>query len=531
MQPIIKSISEISNSAVFQLSAKITDFQEAVLKVFKKKEFATIIDSKIQLYVTILLFEDKNHSENNVHVEVSEELAGDHDMYRLQCALSNLKFENEGTYCKILIDTRQYQESGSEKKDSNSVKFISVEPKWSFDQIILTEEVKSRLMRAIAIIEHQDIIFDTLEYSKIDRSTKSIICFYGAPGTGKTITADAIANYLGKKIMISSYAQIESKYVGDGAKNLRAIFKAAEEQDAVLFMDEADSFLSKRIESTDSSSDKHYNRMSNELFQLLEDFNGCVIFSTNLMTDVDKAFKSRIIDSIMFPLPDKEGRIKMLKHMVPSKYLTNVFSDEELDIFASELVGFSGRDIRKSLLLTYANIAPKIKEVGVENYVWNKKDFCSGFNDVKETVEIVEEIPIEDVQKFTDKLKDKRKLFEVAKHAISVDGLALDSRELALMDELSQQLLNIPFAEENITPSMTLVDICEEASDELKLSIVDTAIRVMTIDGELSNEECQFLSKLCNLLGYNNPKSDALNTYAKSMADSYHLWICSLGIN
>lgn len=531
MIPIIKCISDSSTNSVFQLSAKMSSIEDSVLKVFKKKEFASIIESKIQLYVTIFVSEDKANIASNVNVEVSEELEGDHDIYKLQCALTNLRLAVDCMSCRIFIDTKEFQSNSSEQKNTEPVKFVAVEPKWCFDEIILPEEVKKRIMRAIAIIEYKDIIFNTLEYSKIDRSTKSIICFYGAPGTGKTITADAIAKHLGKKIMISSYAQIESKYVGEGAKNLRAIFKAAEEQDAVLFMDEADSFLSKRIESTNSSSDKHYNRMSNELFQLLEDFNGCVIFSTNLMTDVDKAFKSRIIDSIMFPLPDLEGRIKMLKHMVPVTYLTKVFTKEELDVFAAELNGFSGRDIRKSILLTYANIAPKISNVGIDNYIWTKEDFCSGFNDVKATVEIVEDVPVEDVQKFTDKLKANRKLFEIAKHAISVDGSALDTRELALMDEMSQQLLNVPFTEENATPTMTLVDICKDASDEFKLSLVDTAIRVMTIDGDLSNVECQFISKLCDLLEYNNTRAEALIAYANSMAESYNLWINSLDVN
>lgn len=532
MIPIVKCIAENTASSVIQLSAKMGRIEESVLKLFKKKEFVSVIDSKIQLYVTIFVSENNSNEDGYVHVDVSEDLEGDHDIYRLQCALTNLRFAGESVSCRIHIDTKEYQNQDilSEKKDVGSVKFVAVDPKWSFEQIILPEEVKQRLMRAISIIEHKDIIFDTLEYNKIDRSTKSIICFYGAPGTGKTITADAIAKYLGKKIMVSSYAQIESKYVGDGAKNLRAIFKAAEEQDAVLFMDEADSFLSKRIESTNSSSDKHYNRMSNELFQLLEDFNGCVIFSTNLMTDVDKAFKSRIIDSIMFPLPDLEGRIKMLKHMIPSKYLEKVFSNEELDTFALELKGFSGRDIRKSILLTYANIAPKIKEVGIDNFEWNKDDFCSGFNDVKSTVEIVEDIPVEDVQEFTDKMKEKRKLFEMAKHAISADGTTLDSREIALMNELSQQLLGVQFLAGEITPTMTMMEICKEASEEFKLSLVDIAIRVMTVDGDLSSNETQFVSKLCHLLEYNKSKLNALTEYAKSMADSYGLWINSLKI-
>ena len=89
--------------------------------------------------------------------------------------------------------------------------------------------------------------------------------------------------------MIASYASIESKWVGEGPKNLRRIFSDAEEQDAILFFDEADSFLSKRVSNAETGSDKHYNRRSNEMFQLLESYNGIVIFATNLVSDFDTA--------------------------------------------------------------------------------------------------------------------------------------------------------------------------------------------------------------------------------------------------
>lgn len=527
MIPTIKCITENSQSSIFQLSISSKNIEETVHKVFKKKEFSSIIESPIQLYVTIFVSEIHNSIESTVDVQVSDELDGDHDIYRLQCALTNLKFADKHISCKILIDTKEYSTSSNEKNSEPSA-YIAIEPKWTFDKIILTDDVKKRLMRAISIIEYKDIIFNTLEYSNIDHSTKSILCFYGPAGTGKTITADAVAKYLGKKIMVSSYAQIESKYVGDGAKNLRAIFKAAEEQDAVLFMDEADSFLSKRIESTDSSSDKHYNRMSNELFQLLENFNGCVIFSTNLMTDIDKAFKSRIVDSIMFPLPDKDCRVKMLKHMVPSKFLSKVFTEDELLEFAEKLNGFSGRDIRKSILLSYANIAPKVHSIGLDNYIWNKEEFCSGFNDVSKTVEVIEDLPIDEVQCFTDEIKENRKLFEAAKHAVIADHSPIDSRESALLKDLSQQLLHVELSEEDFTPTMSLVDICSNASDEFKIKLIDALVRVITVDGDLSANEIEFLSKTCNLLEFTDDKTESILAYAKSMATSYEFWIKSI---
>ncbi|WP_375505101.1 AAA family ATPase [uncultured Nostoc sp.] len=59
--------------------------------------------------------------------------------------------------------------------------------------------------------------------------------YYGEPGTGKTLPAHAIADRLGKPILLTSYGDIESKFHGEKPKNLQAIFYAAERNDGVLF--------------------------------------------------------------------------------------------------------------------------------------------------------------------------------------------------------------------------------------------------------------------------------------------------------
>lgn len=263
----------------------------------------------------------------------------------------------------IIVSSRPIAKSagkqGSESDDEDKLpSFEATAPKYSLNKVILDDATKNQIMRSVALIDNQKLIFDTWGFREVDPSTKTILCFFGAPGTGKTMCAHALAKELGKNILIASYASIESKWVGEGPKNMRKIFQDAAEQDAVLFFDEADSFLSKRVNNAETGSDKHYNRMSNEMFQLLEDFDGVVIFATNLVTDFDKAFKSRILSFIEFTLPDTPTRKRLIGSMLPSKLpLSPALSDSDFDVLAEASEGFSGREIRKALLTSLSEAA------------------------------------------------------------------------------------------------------------------------------------------------------------------------------
>lgn len=538
MKPIIQFIYKGSGS-IIDSSLKGQSFKDLIEKELKDKRYANIVNSPIQLYLTLIInpddinLSDSYQQNGSVYVKVLPELEGDKDIYSLQLGLSRLQVPKGIDKSLIIIGTQEYKENRNDQLEDEErktgTKYEAVDPSWDLDEIILSDDVRKKIDRATKIIKNRNLIFDTLGYSRVDKTIKSIVCFYGPAGTGKTITAHAIAKYLGKKIVISSYAQIESKYVGDGAKNLRKIFKDAEDQDAVLFMDECDSFLSKRIESTDSGSDKHYNRMSNELFQLLENHTGCIIFATNLLTDIDKAFKSRIVDSIYFPLPDKEGRIKMLKKMCLPSILNKVFkTDKELGDFAEQLEGFSGRDLRKSILLTFAEVSDEVADVGFENFIWNVDRFKVGFDDVRKSFSEDTEnqtIPLDEIQTFTEQKRFCRKQFELAKHAVLVDD-GVDDREFLLLQDLSRQLLNVELEERTILTEMTLSDICDNIIDiNQKRTLIDTAIRVVSIDGELSDNERVFIGKLSDLLGFSEGAKLKFYSYAESMANAYLHWI------
>ena len=98
-------------------------------------------------------------------------------------------------------------------------------------------------------------------------------------------------------------------YVGETEKHIQRVFKTANMRKAVLFFDEADAFLSKRLE-VHWYVDKHYNREVNVLLQKLENFEGVSIFATNISVNLDRAFERRFQLKILFEEPDAETREK-----------------------------------------------------------------------------------------------------------------------------------------------------------------------------------------------------------------------------
>lgn len=288
----------------------------------------------------------------------------------------------------VKVEVAKKYSSSSEENVNDEEKggqaFLAVKPKFTLNKVVMTEKMSNQIRRAINQVRNQKKIYEDWGFSEIDPNTKTVLCFYGAPGTGKTMCAHAVASELGRPIMLASYASIESKWVGEGPKNLRKIFSDAAEQNAVLFFDEADSFLSKRVNNAETGSDKHYNRMSNEMFQLLEDYDDIVIFATNLVSDFDKAFKSRILAFVEFEKPDKQGRIKLIKSMIPSKLPLSPLTEDELCKLADISDGFCGREIRKAMLTSLAEGA--LNDIRIFTY----EDLAKGFLSVKEETVSIE---------------------------------------------------------------------------------------------------------------------------------------------
>lgn len=281
-------------------------------------------------------------------------------------------------------NNEKVNESGSVKNDDGLPTFLPQTPRYTFEQIILPKDTKDRILSDLNSIKCQDLIYNQWGFSEVESKPKSILNFFGPPGTGKTMCAHAIAKMLDKPLLALNYSEIESKYVGDAAKNLKKAFDTATELGAVMFFDEADSFLGKRIENVSHGSDQALNSLRSQMLILLEEFEGVVLFATNLVTNFDKAFESRILDHIKLELPNKEARAAIIDKMLPSKMpLDHRFTQEEL-LEASDLIdGFAGREIKNAILTMLLDKA----SLGLDNPVFTFDDLKNALAKKKEQIE------------------------------------------------------------------------------------------------------------------------------------------------
>ena len=168
--------------------------------------------------------------------------------------------------------------------------------------------------------------------------------FYGAPGTGKTASVYELARRSGRDIFRVDMAKLKSKWVGDSEKSVRAVFKMyrslchTDGKTPILLFNEADAIFTKRIENIEQSVDQMNNAIQNIILEEMENIDGILVATTNLLSNLDPAFERRFIFKVEFKTPGKDSRAKIWKSMIPN------LSEEDAATLADRYV-FSGGNI------------------------------------------------------------------------------------------------------------------------------------------------------------------------------------------
>src|SRR5688572_2956882 len=225
----------------------------------------------------------------------------------------------------------------------------SVVPQRTLDDVILPPATRRSLEQALVHVTRHDLVFNRWGFRERHPTSLALAFnFAGAPGTGKTICAEAIAHALDARLLIVRYAHVESMWMGETAKNVVAAFRQERKENAVLLFDEADAIAARRSSSLDQAFVRESNGVVTSLLQELERFNGVVIFATNLAANFDPAFERRIRTHVLFEMPGPVEREQIWRvQMHPSR--TPLADDVDFRSLA-ERYAVSGGDIRNAVL-------------------------------------------------------------------------------------------------------------------------------------------------------------------------------------
>lgn len=221
-----------------------------------------------------------------------------------------------------------YRSSRSQSSRRLTSLAVKIKPRYTWDNIVLPNSRVQQLREICDQVQHAVRVYDEWGFKGRAAGTHGLTAlFAGQSGTGKTMSAEIIANELGLELFKVDLSSVVSKYIGETEKNLAVIFDEATQSNAILFFDEADALFGKRSEVKDSH-DRYANIETGYLLQRMEAYDGIAILASNLRQNLDEAFTRRLDFMVEFPFPEEDDRLKIWKVSFPE----NAPLDKEVDL-------------------------------------------------------------------------------------------------------------------------------------------------------------------------------------------------------
>ena len=259
--------------------------------------------------------------------------------------------------------------------------FELIDPETNLDDVVLNPKTRDTLDNLMRQVD-KEVVARLVAWGIKDKKSgiDARIIFYGAPGTGKTMTAHSLAKSLKRQVLSFDCSKILSMYVGESEKNVRKIFDTYYEltqqtkTEPVLLLNEADQFLSARSSGPGGGAEQMHNQMQNIFLEQIEKFKGILIATTNLLENIDVAFSRRFNYKIEFKKPNEKQRLELWKKMLPK----DAPYEKDFDVQKLATYSLTGGQINLIIKNTAYSVAIK------QEPLFNLDDFISHIGKEKE---------------------------------------------------------------------------------------------------------------------------------------------------
>ncbi len=346
---IIDAISENENNFQSSLQTKVDDFTNQRRETFTY--MSKFLEGKTKLNILNLIEKDKSRFSNRHKIQLTEKAV------KMLYKMEGLKFGYVDNKNEKLIYPNKIQKTNLYYNPSEQEQLVPV-------------------MKSMG---HK--FFSDLQkiFQQKNMPSGISVLLYGSPGTGKTETVYQLAKKYNRPIFKVDISETKSMWFGESQKLVKKIFtdyyeyKIQEKICPILLFNEADAVIGKRKSAGSSPVSDTENAIQNILLEELENFEGILFATSNLVDNLDKAFERRFLFKIKFDTPSQENAAKIWKNKIP------LISKKEADILASKF-RFSGGEMeniaRKCIMedLVYETKIDFERIVSFcENEKWNTK--------------------------------------------------------------------------------------------------------------------------------------------------------------
>lgn len=281
------------------------------------------------------LFSSFKQDDKDMFYAVASEIIEDEKKKNHGILADDLKLILNGNYQTKKTTMGLFNTPKDKDKDMPLVEVIY--PEKYFTDLIVSDDKIMQLEQIIKEFSNWDVLVSNGVFP-----TRRAL-FYGPPGCGKTLTAQALAGELGIPMLYVRFDALISSYLGETASNIRKVFDYAKQDSWLIFFDEFDAIARSRNDSTEHGEIK---RVVNAFLQQIDNYKGrsLIIAATNFEESLDYAIWRRFDETLRFDMPTNEEKIKLFKMKL--RKLNG--PEHVIEEYLGKMEGFSHSDVEKS---------------------------------------------------------------------------------------------------------------------------------------------------------------------------------------